>query len=160
MVLRQQIGQLYVLRMKWLLPVAACVITSCREVSTDRALRVGSYQVTLTLPTGPVVGQRADDTAHTGILHLFIDSARSDSVFGRFEGPPLRRGTFFPSVILPDSSLAGKTSGDSVEITLSPNIRDGSLMLYGRERGDTIRGQWIIPGHGSWFEQFQMTRTR
>src|SRR6185312_7134734 len=119
---------------------------------------VGSYQVTLTLPTGPVVGQSVDDTARAGTLRLLIDSVKSDSVFGRFEGAPLRRGTFFPSVIPFDSSLTGKTIRDSVEIALSPNIRDGSLMLYGREVDDTIRGQWIIPGSGRRFERFQMTK--
>jgi hypothetical protein len=101
----------------------------------------------LTLPDGDLAESHPDDTAHTGVLRLFVDSVRTDSIFGRFEGKPLRRGTFFPSMYpQPDWTLVGRNIGDSIEVTLSPHIIDGLMKLYGRRSANVIRGNWNIPG--------------
>jgi len=130
------------LALLWLASVCACTsqVAEPWRSGTHHALTV------VVRERGPVIPElRASlqPSADSLVSSLIVDSARNDSVFGRWTGNLKALGIPPRIVPVPDTSaFAGRVTSDSVALNLFPGHIDGELYFSGQRRGNEVLGSF------------------
>ena len=75
-------------------------------------------------------------------LVIALDSAMSDSLFGRYEGALDSVGVFTGDRTIGSQLVAMRTWPDSFALVLAPNVMDAQVIMSGRVRDGVGAGTW------------------
>lgn len=114
----------------------------------------GTWSVTLAVSPSELTSPSSEKTL-TGFLDL-----HSDTAVRRYQALPTHWashvGTFKVDLsslgVRKDSSgsvLIAGSRRDSVEMVFGPSVDHGSLLLFGRDKGDKITGTWVLTAYAA-----------
>lgn len=118
--------------------------SACRPPAPQVTWEEGArYELRLSVdrrgPLTPQLESLARPLQDTTTLTLHVVSVRGDSVFGTYEGVPIRLGLMVGRVGPGPQQFGGRLSADSFAITLSTDATDAGLTIAGRGRN---AGAW------------------
>lgn len=107
-----------------------------------------SYEITLDQPSDSALPTAESSAISQPVVLVFrLDSLVRDSLRGRYE---VKQGNI-RDVLVQDNSDPGEAigivSGDSIQLTFEPRVRDGSLRLDGVATGGNATGVWEKSSH-------------